>query len=60
MKGKGDPLKQRFVSRTRCRLCSEEGHWEEDCPEADVDTLQAKRREIFPDLLLVLEVSQAW
>ena len=29
---KGDPLKQRLVSRTQCRLCGKEGHWEEDCP----------------------------
>ena len=55
VKGKGDPLKQRLVSRTQCRLCGEEGHWEEDCPQADVDVPQAKRRvTFFPDLLLVL------
>ena len=29
VKGKGDPLKQRLVSRTQCRLCGEESHWEE-------------------------------
>ena len=27
-KSKDDPLKQRIVSRTHCRLCGEEGHWE--------------------------------
>ena len=42
VKGKGDPLKQRLVSRTQCRMCGEEGHWEEDCPQADVDMPQAK------------------
>ena len=47
VKGKGDPLKQRLVSRTQCRLCGEEGHWEEDCPQADVDMPQAKRRVTF-------------
>ena len=47
VKGKGDPLKQRLVSRTQCRLCGEEGHWEEDCPPADVDMPQAKRRVTF-------------
>ena len=40
VKGKGDPLKQRLVSRTQCRLCGEECHWEEDMP-------QAKRRVTF-------------
>ena len=30
VKGKGDPLKQRLVSRTQSLLCGEEGHWEED------------------------------
>ena len=39
---------------TQCRLCGEEGHWEEDCPQADVDMPQANRRVTFPDLLLVL------
>ena len=43
VKGKGDPLKQSLVSRTQCRLCGEEGHWEEDCPQVDVDMPQAKR-----------------
>ena len=42
------------MSRTQCRLCGEEGHWEEDCPQADVDMPQAKRRVTFPVLLLVL------
>ena len=46
MKGKGDPLKQRLVSRTQCRLCGE-GHREEDCPQPDVDMPQAKRRVTF-------------
>ena len=46
-KGKGDPLKQRLVSRTQCRMCGEEGHWEEDCPQAHVDMPQAKRRATF-------------
>ena len=54
VKGKGDPLKQRLVSRTQCRLCGEEDHWEEACPQADVDMHQAKCRVTFLDLLLVL------
>ena len=47
VKSKGDPLKQRLVSRTQCRLCGEEGQWEEDCAQADVDMPQAKRRVTF-------------
>ena len=43
LKGKGDPLKQRFVSS---RLCGDEGHWQAGCPQADVDMLQARRRVI--------------
>ena len=46
-KGKGDPLKQRLVSRTQCGMCGEEGHWEEDCPQAHVDMPQAKSRATF-------------
>ena len=60
MKGKGDPLRQRFVSRTQCRLCGEEGHWEEDCPQADVDMLQAKRRVTFSRAPVGTGVTQAW
>ena len=59
VKSKGDPLKQRLVSRTQCRLCGEEGHWEEDCPQADVDMPQAKRRVTFPRPVGV-GVSQVW
>ena len=47
VKGKGDPFQQRLVSRTLCRMCGEEGHWEEDCPQADVDMPQARRRVTF-------------
>ena len=60
VKGKGDPLKQRLVSRTQCRLCGEEGHWEEDCPQADVDMPQAKRRVTFSRPPVGTGVSQAW
>ena len=59
-KGKGDPLKQLLVSRTQCRLCAAEGHWEEDCPQADVDMPQAKRRVTFSRPLVGVGVSQAW
>ena len=55
-----DPLKQRLVSRTQCRLCGEEGHWEEDCPQADVDMPQAKCRLTFSRPLVGVGVSQAW
>ena len=60
VKGKGDPLKQRLVSRTQCRLCGEEGHWQEDCPQADVDMPQAKRRVTFSRHPVGAGVSQAW
>ena len=60
VKRKGDPLKQRFVSRTQCRLCGEEGHWEEDCPQADVDMPLAKRRVTFSRPPVGTGVSQAW
>ena len=60
VQGKGDPLKQRLVSRTQCRFCGEEGHWEEDCPQADVDTPQAKRRVTFSRPPVGTGVSQAW
>ena len=60
MKGKGDPLKQRLVSRTQCRLCGEEGHWEEDCPLADVDMLHAKRRVTLYRPPSGTGVSQTW
>ena len=60
VKGKGDPLKQRLVSRTQCRLCGEEGHREEDCPQADVDMPQAKRRVTFSRPPVGTGVSQAW
>ena len=59
-KGKGDPLKQRLVSRTQYRLCGEDGHWEEDCPEADVDMPTAKRRVTFSTPPVGVDVSQAW
>ena len=58
--GKGDPLKQRLVSRTQCRLCGEEGHGEEDCPQADVDMPQAKRRVTFSRPPVGTGVSHAW
>ena len=52
--GKRDPLKQRLESRTQCRLRGEEGHWEEDCPQADVDNaLSQTPCDFFPDLRLV-------
>ena len=60
VKGKGYPLKQRLVSRIQCRLCGEEGHWEEDCPQADVDMPQAKRRVTFSRPPVGTGVSQAW
>ena len=59
VKGKGDPLKQRLVSRTQCRLCGEEGHWEEDCPQADVDMSQARRRVTVSRTFVGVGVSQA-
>ena len=59
-KGKGDPLKQRLVSPTQCRLGGEEGHWEEDCPQADVGVPQAKRRVTFSRPPVGVGVSQAW
>ena len=59
-KSMGDPLKQRLVSRTQCRLCGEEGHWEEDCLQADVEMPQAKRRETFSRPPVGVGVSQAW
>ena len=59
-KGKSDPLKQRLVSRTQCRLCGDEGHWEEVCPQADVDMPQAKRRVTFSRPPVGVGVSQAW
>ena len=52
-KGKGDPLKQRLVSRTQCRLCGEK------VTQADVDTAQAKRRVTFARPLVGTSVSQA-
>ena len=48
------------MSRAQCRLCGEEGHWEEDCPQADVDIPQAKRRVTFFRPLVGVGVSQAW
>ena len=48
------------VSNPKCRLCGEEGHWEEDCPQADVDMSQAKRRVTFPRPPVGVGVSQAW
>ena len=57
-KSEGDPVKQRLVSRTQCRLCGEEGHWEEDCPQADVDMPHAKRRVTFSRPPVGVGVSQ--
>ena len=45
---------------TQCRLCGEESHWKEDCPQADVDTPQSKRRVTFSRPLVGVGVSQAW
>ena len=59
-KGKGDPLKQRLVSRTQCRLGGEEGHWEERSPQADVDMPLAKRSVTFSTPPVGVGVSQAW
>ena len=56
----GDPLIQRLVCRTQCRLCGEEGHWEEGYPQADVDMPQAKRRVTFSRPPVGVGVSQAW
>ena len=53
VKDKGDPLKQRLVSRTQ-------GHCEEDCPHADVDMPQAKRRVTFSRPRVGTGVSQTW
>ena len=52
-KSKGDNLKQRLVSRTKCRLCIEGGHLEELCPQADVHVT-------FSRPLVGVGVSQAW
>ena len=41
-------------------MCGEEGHWEEDCPEADVDMPQAKRRVTCARPPVGVGVSQAW
>ena len=41
-------------------MCGEEGHWEEDCPQADVDMPQAKRRVTFARPPVGTGVSQAW
>ena len=41
-------------------MCGEEGHWEEDCPQADVDMPQAKRRVTFARPPVGVGVSQAW
>ena len=38
----------------------EEGHWEENCPQADVDMPQGKRRVTFPRHPVGVGVSQAW
>ena len=59
VKGKGDILKQRLLSRTQCRLCGEEGHWEEDCPQADFDMPQAKCRVTFSGPPVGVGVPQA-
>ena len=48
------------MSRTQCRLCGEEGNWEEDCPEAGVDMPQAKRRVTFARPPVGVGVHQAW
>ena len=53
-------MKQRLVSRTQCRLGGEEGHWEEDCPQADVDMPQAQRRVTSSKPPVGIGVSQAW
>ena len=45
------------MSRTQCRLCGDEGYWEEDCP--DVDMPQAKRRATFSRPPVGVGVSQA-
>ena len=41
-------------------MCGEESHWEEDCPQADVDMPQAKRRVTFARPPVGVGVSQAW
>ena len=41
-------------------MCGEEGHREEDCPQADVDMPQAKRRVTFARPPVGAGVSQAW
>ena len=41
-------------------MCGEEGHWEEDCPQADVDMPQAKRRVTFARPPVGTGVSQVW
>ena len=48
------------MSRTQCRLSGERGHWEEDCPQADVDMPQAQRRVTFSRPPVGVGVSQAW
>ena len=39
-------------------MCGEEGHWEEDCLQADVDMPQAKRHVTFARPLVGLGVSR--
>ena len=39
-----DPSKQRLETKIHCRLCGEEGHWQADRPNADVDMVPADKR----------------
>ena len=48
------------ASRTLCRLCGEGGLWEEDCPQADVNMPQAKRRVTFSRPPVGVGVCQGW
>ena len=41
-------------------MCGEEGHGEEDCPQADVDMPPAKRRVTFARPPVGVGVSQTW
>ena len=47
------------LDRTQCRLCGEEGHWEEDCPQGGVEMPQAKRRVTFSRPPVGVGLSQA-
>ena len=60
-KGKGGPSENSALCLERSVGCvREEGHWEEDWPQADVDMPQAKRRVTLSRPPVGVGVSQAW